>query len=162
MKIALIFMLLLGFVQVFCDNSPVNSTIKTPQTTPTANMTKENNMNTSNSNNATQQICQLTIDLPNLQQYYHSDMPGRKPLNVIKNTNIKDDVSLTKFGEPVKFISSAEAAKNKVPALEFTSINITDKTAKVEFRYAVEGIRGTVEFKFTDKWEVVSSNISES
>lgn len=163
MKIALFFMILLGFAQVFCDNSSVNSATKTPNTNPTANVTKENTtMNNSKSNDATGQICQLTIDLPNLQQYFHSDKSGRKPLYVVKNTNIKEDLSLTKFGEAVKFINADEAAKNKVPALEFTSIKIGDKTATVEFRYAVEGIRGTAEFKFTDKWEVASSNISEA
>lgn len=163
MKIVLVFMILLGFVQIFCDNSSVNSATKTPNTNPTANVTKENTtMNNSKSKDATGQICQLTIDLPNLQQYYHSDKPGRKPLYVVKNANIKDDISLTKFGEAVKFISAEEAADKKVAALEFTSIKIADKTATVEFRYAVEGIRGTVEFKFTDKWEVASSNISEA
>ncbi len=162
MKIGLVFMLLLSFVQVFCDNSSVNSATKLPKTSPTANLTKENTMNNSKSNDATEQICQLTIDLPNLQQYYHSDKPGRKPLYVVKNANIKDDLSLTKFGEAVKFISADEATKKKVATLEFTSIKIADKTATVEFRYAVEGIRGTAEFKFTDKWEVASSNISEA
>lgn len=162
MKIELVFMLILGFVQVFCDNSAVNSATRSSNTSPTVNITKENTMNNSKSNDAVRQLCQLTIDLPNLQQYFHSDQPGRKPLNVIRNSELKDDVSLTKFGEPVKFISAGQAAKNKVPAIEFTSIEISDKTAKVEFRYAVEGIGGTVEFKFTDKWEVTSSNITES
>ena len=159
MKILVVLFISLGFVQAFCESSSVNTASKTPPSTPTANVPKENNMK---ENNATEAICQLTLDLPNLQQYYHSDKPGRKPLNVIKNDVLKEEISLTKFGEAVKFISKDEAAKNKTAALEFTSIKIADKTANVEFRYAIEGIRGTVELKFTDKWEVVSSNIKES
>lgn len=162
MKTATVLMLLLGFAQIFCESSNVNSAIKTPKTPAEANSTKENNMKENNTNNDIQQISQLTIDLPKLQQYYHSDKPGRKPLYVVKNEVFKNDVSLTKFGEPVKFISADEAAKKKLPAIEFTSIKINDKTATVEFRYAVEGIRGKAEFKFTGKWEVVSSSIVEA
>ncbi|HSK73697.1 MAG TPA: hypothetical protein VK892_18510 [Pyrinomonadaceae bacterium] len=162
MKIAAALMFLLGFAQIFCESSNINSAAETPKTSATANSTKENNMKENNTNNDVQQISQLTLDLPKLQQYYHSDKPGRKPLNIVKNEVLKDDVSLTKFGEPVKFISADEAAEKKIPAIEFTSIKINDKTATVEFRYAVEGIRGKAEFKFTDKWEVVSSSIVET
>ena len=119
-------------------------------------------MKEDNAENAMQAICQLTLDLPNLQPYYHVDTPGRKPVNVIKNVSLKDAVSLTKFGEAVKFVSPEEATKKKTAAIEFTSIKIADKTATVEFKYAVEGIKGKAEFKFTDKWEVVSSSITES
>lgn len=157
MKIAVIFALLFGYFQTFCGSSAINSATKTPKTTPIVDSAKEKNMKENNNSDATRQICQLTIDLPDLQQYYHN----RKPLYVVKNASL-DDVSLTKFGEPVKFIGASEAAEKKTPAIEFTSIKIDDKTATVEFRYAIEGIRGKAEFKFTDKWEVVSSDISEA
>lgn len=162
MNIAVIFMVLFSVVQTFCGNSAINSATKTPKTTPTTNSAKENNMKENNSSDDIRQICQLTLDLPDLQQYYHADKPGRKPVNVVKNASLKDDVNLTALGEPVKFISADEAAAKKVPAVEFTSIKVSGKTATVEFRYAIEGIRGKAEFKFTDKWEVVSSNLSEA
>lgn len=162
MKILAICLLLPGFIQTFCESSTVNRASVNTLSTPKAIVENENAMKENTDKNALQTICQMTLDLPELQKYYHPEAPGRTPVKVIKNSFLKDKISLSKFEKPVEFIEKEEADKKNIPAFEFTSINITDKTATVEFRYAVEGIKGNAEFKFDEKWEVVSKNLVES
>jgi len=111
--------------------------------------------------NTVQLLCQMTLDLPALEQYFHPTEPSRKPLRVIKNDAVKGDIKLTKFNLPVEFITLSEANKQKKPYFEFTSIEVKDNTATVSFRYRVEGIRGKVNFKRDGAWQVVSHELVE-
>ena len=107
-----------------------------------------------------QTLCQMTIDLPALEGYFHPTAPNRKPLLVLKNNQV-ENLSLEKFGEPVKFVS-ADQAKG-LPVFEFTSVEVKDTTASVSFKYAVEGIKGKVNFKKDgDSWKVESKEVTES
>jgi len=108
-----------------------------------------------------QLICQMTLDLPALEQYFHPTEPSRKPLRVLKNDTIKGDMKLTKFNLPVVFITAQEAKKKKTPYFEFTSIEVKDATATVNFRYRIEGIRGKVNFKRDGAWQIVSHELVE-
>jgi hypothetical protein len=126
--------------------------------------TSENSENSSRRKNEMadpkQALCQMTIDLPALEGYFHPTSPNRKPLLVLKNDQV-ENLSLEKFGEPVKFVS-ADGAKG-LPVFEFTAVEVKDNAASVSFKYAVEGIKGKVNFKKEgDSWQVVSKEITES
>lgn len=110
-----------------------------------------------------EQVCQLTLDLPALQQYYHvEDAPNRKPLVVASNEHLSADVQLTKFGEPVKLMQRAEAVAAKKPYFEFTAMKIEGDTARVSFRYPVEGISGDLALRREGgAWQVESHKIVE-
>ena len=60
-----------------------------------------------------QQLAQIKIDLDILAKYFHPELPGRKPLRLLKNTVVSDDLALTKFGEPVRWVSADEAEKRR-------------------------------------------------
>lgn len=151
--------LMLGLLQSVCERSANSTATASPNSSTPVASKQENKMNDINEN--VQRVLQLTLDLPKLQPYLHPESPNRKPMHVIANDQV-GDVKLEKFGEPVKFISAADAKAKNIPAFEFTSVDVDKNSATVGFRYRVEGIRGKVSFKFTDKWEVVSSELNET
>ena len=103
-------------------------------------------------------ILQIVIDLPELEQYYHLDVPGRKPLAILKNGVVSTD-GLNKFGEPVVYIEKPDEGR---AYLEFTKRDVGENTADVEFLYPAEGVRGTVNLRLANgKWEVVDKSIAE-
>ena len=107
------------------------------------------------------QLAQLAIDLPALEKYYHPDLPGRKPLCVVQNQLLAGDVSLTKFGQPVRRVPPAEAGSG-TPCIEFTRIEVTGDSATVEFAYKVEGIRATAQYrKSGDSWRLENHKLTE-
>lgn len=87
-------------------------------------------------------ICQILIDLPEMDQYYHVEhSPSRKPLVIIKNKFTPDGIQLMKFGEPVAFLSKPEMSKDKIEAyIEFSDFKIIGKSAEVIFEYPAEGL----------------------
>ena len=109
-----------------------------------------------------EQIWQLIIDLPDMDGFYHVDeRPDRKPLRILRNDLTPSQLRLVKFGVPVELVSPSEIAKG-VPFLEFTSIEISEDRAHVEFRYVVEGIKGTVTLeKIGLNWKVAAKSIVE-
>ena len=112
-----------------------------------------------------QQLLQTTIDLDLLEKYYHAELPGRKPLLVLKNTIVTDDLVLKKFGAPVRYVSKAEL-KQGLPFLEIENLEIQGSGAAsegiVRFAYAIEGIRGTAKFTKKDgSWRLESRQLSE-
>jgi hypothetical protein len=108
-----------------------------------------------------QGLVQSTIDLPQLQAYYHVDQaPERKPLVVVRNDAVDRPLQLSKFGEPVEVLTADQAAGR--PHLEITRLSVKGTEAEVEFRYPVEGVGGTVQFHKTDSgWQVASQRIVE-
>jgi outer membrane receptor for monomeric catechols len=108
------------------------------------------------------QLAQLAIDLPALEKYYHPEVPGRKPLCVVQNQVIGDTVALTKFGQPVRYVSSAEASAGGSACLEFSAIDVSGDTANVGLSYKVEGIRATARYrKSAGTWRLESHTLSE-
>src|SRR5262245_42407203 len=108
------------------------------------------------------QLVQMTIDLDALDKYYHSELPGRKPLCIVKNNVINSDLTLKKFGQPVRFLPAAEAKKTGAACIEFSKIEIQDDAATVEFAYVIEGIRGTAKFRKTGgAWRSESHQLRE-
>ena len=110
------------------------------------------------------QIVQLTIDLPALQKFYHvADAAGRKPLLILKNEFVTAELSLTKFDEPVGFVTCDELKTTGKPYLEFTALNIAGDKASAVFRYRVEGIEGRLSFdKEAGAWRVAKQELVEA
>jgi hypothetical protein len=109
-----------------------------------------------------QQVCQLTIDLPELDKYYHSDLPGRRPLRVVRAEALRDTPVLIKFGQAAVYISPEDGRQDDKAYIEFTRIEVGADYAEIEFRYPVEGIRGTVHLRKTGgAWKVQSSSLAE-
>jgi hypothetical protein len=104
--------------------------------------------------------------LPQLQAYYHSDLPQRTPLVIEKNKYVSAQASLKKFNHAVVFLSKNEiVAKGKKAYLTIQSLdmNAEKQQATVIFAYAIEGVGGQVILnKVKDKWKVVKSSLYEN
>ena len=111
---------------------------------------------------ALETILQKTLDLEALTKYFHMDsLPERKPLRILENPHIPKSVRLEKFGVPTVWTSAVDA-KDK-PMFEFSSVRVEENSASVAFRYAPEGIAGTIEFqKQGQQWVVTGSRIVEN
>ena len=94
-------------------------------------------------------ILQLTIDLPNLQQYFHvSESPDGKPLKMVINDDFdKNCINLKKFSEPVVFIDKQSASASRPPYLEVTKIEFINNDAQIIFLYGNRGDKGYGEAK---------------
>lgn len=112
------------------------------------------------------EICQHTLDLDWLQNFYHIDVPGRKPLIVLKNKFFNEPPSLSKFGEPVVFLSEAEIKEKKIEAyFIFSEIlpSSTNDEAIITFKYPVEGVFGRVHFrKDNSGWKIIRQEGGET
>ena len=108
----------------------------------------------------TRKLAQLAIDLPALEKYYHPEVAGRKPLCVVESQVIGDKPALTKFGQPVRYVSAAEAAG--AACIEFTRIDVTGDSATVDVAYKVEGIRATAQYrKSGESWRLEHHKLTE-
>lgn len=108
-------------------------------------------------------ILQKCIDLPQLQEYYHTDIhPERIPL-IVENNGKVPVVSLSKFGQQVKFLTESELeAGGKDAYLNFVRFEISGSTATIMYKYAVEGVMITVLLKKSNgSWEITESKLTE-
>jgi hypothetical protein len=112
---------------------------------------------------ALNRILQLTIDVDELERFYHPDAsPDRKPLRVLVKDGGGEGLKLEKFGQPVVVISPSEVEAGAAPYLQFTKIDIGEDVAAVEFEYPAEGVAGDVHFSNDGtKWSVSSVNMVE-
>jgi len=119
----------------------------------------DNTMNSSYCN-----IIEKTINLPELQQYFHIEsFPNRTPLVILVKKVRHKCIELKKFNSPVEILDFSHTKKLKSkPYIEIELMNIDSKTADVNFMYKPEGIKGNI--KFTNKngrWNVVEQRIVE-
>ena len=79
---------------------------------------------------------------------------------VLKNKQVAGEPGLSKFGEPVRYVTRAEAGDR--PWFEFTALKVEGETARAEFRYPVEGVDGRVELrKSVGAWKIESHSLRE-
>jgi hypothetical protein len=89
-----------------------------------------------------QNLLQLSIDIPGLQQFFE----GQKiikldELIILKNSCFNDSIKLNKFNKPVRILSKLEIKEHGYKAfLEFKEIKIVGDTANVLIRYEIEGL----------------------
>lgn len=108
------------------------------------------------------QVMQLCIDLPALQDFYHPEKAGRTPL-VIKSNEKTPVVKLSKFGQPVQFMTEDEiAGAGKEAYLDFSRFEISGDNATAVFRYRIEGIMMTALLKKSGgQWVVTESKLMD-
>ena len=102
-------------------------------------------------------ILQLVIDDDSLDPVLHLDQPGRFPL-AVSGPNIPD--GLTKSTKPVRIVEGTGSKKEAV--LAFTKIEVQGKRATIQYRYDVEGVRGSATLdKKEHGWELTRSKVVE-
>lgn len=111
---------------------------------------------------ANENIIQVVLDLPELQQYFHIDvLPDRSPLHLVCVESICQDVQFEKFGVPVVKIPSDPDSSQ--PYLKITHIQQDESSARVLFTYPPEGIAGEVALERDgDNWNVIEAELIES
>lgn len=109
-------------------------------------------------------VIQMSIDLEDLQQYYHEDkVEGRKPLIIYNEGIVPSNLSLSKFGEPVQFMTKEELFfHNKQAFLDFDKFEISLTQADIEFSYKIEGLTIVLMFEKVDgKWTIKTKKLIE-
>jgi len=102
-------------------------------------------------------VLQLVIDDDSLDPFLHLDQPGRFPL-AVSGPNLPD--GLTKSTKPVKIVEGTGSKKE--PVLAFTKIEVEGKHATVQYRYDIEGVRGSATLdKKEHGWELTRSKVVE-
>ena len=106
------------------------------------------------------EICGLTLGLPSLRPYFHSDQPGRLPVRVAIYDVMRLPLDIEMFGKKVTF-AHPEALEGE-PFLVFTTFEKGEGKALVRFRYDVEGVRGEARFvKKEGRWVVARDSVVE-
>jgi hypothetical protein len=111
-----------------------------------------------------QTVIQTCIDLAELQQYYHADsVKGRKPLIIYNNGIVPNNLKLTKFGEPVLFMTKEELFfYNNHAYLSFGKFEITPSQVDIQFHYKIEGLTIALRMKkIGDNWIIKTKKITE-
>ena len=87
-------------------------------------------------NDISTKVIELILDHDEIQQYFHPKVENRVPVRVVTNNLIPANITISKFDEPVMFLS--KALEN--PNLEI--VTFTHNSDSVEFliRYDVEGV----------------------
>lgn len=107
-------------------------------------------------------LLQQVIDLDVLAPFWHRDLPGRDPLNVLQNELVSGTPPLTLFGSKVVYVDRGLAEKKKLPFFEFTKLSSSQTKTRIEFRFPVEGVVGHAEFeKRHDEWRLTEKNVAE-
>jgi len=120
-------------------------------------------LRSSKMNNDLNQICQLALNLPELDPYFQKDpFLKTKSLSVLKNQDIPESMPLTKFGKKVTFVSSPNKTKQDTPYIEFFNVSIEGQKASMMFIYPNKRIDGVVNFTKNNKsWEVSKLEFTE-
>lgn len=101
---------------------------------------------------------QRVLELPGLAGFWHETHPGRVPLRVLSNEHVPDDAALHLFDQPVTRITAPDAE----PYFVFTRADVSGDGAEIDFRYPVEGVRGSaVLTREAGAWRVVHSEVFE-
>jgi hypothetical protein len=110
-----------------------------------------------------QHIIQQLLDLPELQQYYHADVPGRLPIKLLENASVPRNARLQKFDFPVAILSAAELKKQGIT--DYVSIHQLGShgdTLRYNLGYSIEGVICQVRFtKQHAVWKIEDYNLVE-
>jgi len=120
-------------------------------------------LSSSKTNNDLNQICQLALNLPELDPYFQNDpFLKTKSLSLLKNQDITESMPLTKFGKKVKFVSNPNKTKQDTPYIEFFNVSIEGQKASMMFIYPNKRIDGAVNFTKNNKeWTVSKLEFTE-
>ncbi len=117
-------------------------------------------------NNELREIIELTLNLPELQQYFHIEShPERLPIKIkefgdINETNLN---GIEKFGIGILVFKNEEIKRKKIPDyLNVADWTLSDNHLRVQLNYLIEGITINYMFERTDsKWKIKSTELWE-
>jgi len=106
-----------------------------------------------------------TIELPELQHYFASQVANRQGIYVIlENKYTKGLGIIEKYNQPVRMMDDEEIRKSGIKAyLEYKEVTIKNDTAKVYYQYDIQGVGIESYYKYTNgKWELICTNMWEN
>jgi len=167
-RTAIYFLLILNLFQIFSCTNSKNKNIELASDSIEKEPTEPNNFKNADLTDTAkldiQILVQMSIDLPDLQKYYHIDEdPLRSPLTIIKNSEITSKLKLQKFGSQVNIIDKEDLKKVNMSYLEFEKIIIETDIANLNFNYPIEGIKVEVKCtKINNDWTIQEAKIVEN
>lgn len=112
-----------------------------------------------------QKLLYEVINLAELQQYYNvQKVINQEQLVIVKNDIHRDSINLNKFELPVLFLTKEEIEKRKIEAyIEFKELKIQGDSARVYFRYDIQGVGCKVIFTLNDcNWKIENVDLWEN
>lgn len=98
-------------------------------------------------------VVQRAIEIPQLETYFHQDLPNRKPLILLQNRLLPKEAGLYKFDIDIVVLTRTELTN---PAyLEVVGLEIAGDSAVVKLRYDIEGVECIASLKKVDgNWSI--------
>jgi hypothetical protein len=106
-------------------------------------------------------IVEQVLNHPQLQGFLHPEASGRVPV-VISSHLVNPDLSLQKFGKPVRIVP--DATLNSGAFLRFTDFEMGRVHTSVKIRYEIEGVGGSFRFRRSQdgSWKLIEAEIWET
>jgi len=100
------------------------------------------------------EVAQATLDVAELQQYFH----GRTPLRIVINRMVNPAWKLAHGGQAVGGVDET----SEDPRIEFTLLRVEGDKAGATIRYEVEGVVMHAEFaRVGGAWKLTKSDLAE-
>jgi hypothetical protein len=92
-------------------------------------------------------LLQRTLDHPKLAPYWHADLPGRRPLRLVKNSVSPLVATLMMHGVAVEVLERSELEDKKLPWFEVRDLRAVPDHVAIRFLYPAEGVAGEVAYR---------------
>ncbi len=114
------------------------------------------------SSNDAAQVIAVILKHPRLQEYYHANCEGRRPL-VLSSKNLPDKIAVEVLGAPVRILSSEAITASAIKSyVEFSEFKIEGNQAQATLNYPIEGVRFKALLqRTTDEWVVERISLVE-
>ena len=112
------------------------------------------------------EIYQLALDLPNLQQYYHTDKEPERKQVIIKyfgQANHNKLKGVIKFGKQIKILTQKEINQRKIKNyFVLGNWDFEQNFGKMKLDYVGEGLTISYIFKkLNDHWSIIKNELTE-
>ncbi|RAK63558.1 hypothetical protein [Hymenobacter edaphi] len=110
-----------------------------------------------------QQVLQLLLDLPDLQHFYHADLPGRLPVKLQTDAFVTPGLPLRKFHQPVLLLSARQLRqRGSRDYLHLGQLRRRQDTLDFRLSYAVEGVLAEGKLiRYANGWRVGRYSVVE-
>lgn len=108
-------------------------------------------------------LIQQILDLPKWQWVYHSDVPGKLPVKILKNNIVDDTMQLYKFNQKLLFLSLQELEAQKLKGyIEVKELRLHFDTVNFKIEYQTEGAFAIGQFVMkNNNWVLDNYSIGE-
>lgn len=107
-------------------------------------------------------LLQRTLDHAKLAPFWHAELPGRRPVRLVKNEATRRATGLVLHGEPVQVLALADLEAQQLPYLDVHEVRASPARVTVVFRYPIEGVVGEVAFtKQGGAWVEAEIHVAE-